>query len=58
MPMLAWSCSVPANCYNLQVATDADFQSIIVDVLNLGGVSYNIPSGNLSSPHLLLAGER
>ena len=47
-PMLAWSCSRPANSYHLQVASDANFQSVTIDVTNLGGVSYTIPSGNLS----------
>lgn len=42
---------MPANSYHLQVATDANFQSIIIDVMNLGSVSYNIPSGNLSPDH-------
>jgi len=47
-PMLAWSCSGPANSYHLQVASDANFQSVIIDVINLGNVSYTIPLGNLS----------
>lgn len=47
-PILAWSCSVPATSYHLQVASDGNFQSVIIDVTNLGGVSYTVPSGNLS----------
>ncbi len=47
-PMLAWSCYGPANSYHLQMANDANFQSVIIDVTNLGGVSYTIPAGNLS----------
>jgi len=47
-PMLAWSCSGTASSYHLQVATDSNFQGVVVDVTRLTELSYAVPSGNLA----------
>lgn len=46
-PMLAWSCTGTASSYHLQVATDSNFQGIVIDVTRLTELSYAVPSGNL-----------
>jgi len=46
-PMLAWSSTGGVTSYHLQVASDSNFQSVIIDVTNLGDISYAVPSGNL-----------
>ena len=47
-PILAWTCSESGAAYRLQVASDGNFQNLIVDVSNVGVPSYTIPAGKLS----------
>jgi len=47
-PILAWTCSESGASYRLQVASDGNFQNLIIDVSNVGVPSYTIPSGKLS----------
>jgi hypothetical protein len=47
-PILAWTCTETNALYRLQVATDSNFQNLLIDESNLTGPSYAIPSGKLS----------
>lgn len=47
-PILTWSPSVSGASYRLQVANDNSFSNLVVDAANLAGLSYSIPSGQLS----------
>lgn len=48
-PILAWSCSESGASFRIQVASDGNFQNLIVDESNLGALSYAVPSGKLSN---------
>jgi len=50
-PTLAWSSSIPANYYHLQMAADSNFQNIIIDSTNLADSSYAVRSGALEYNH-------
>ena len=47
-PILAWGCNEPDARYRLQVASDSGFQNLIIDVSDLSGPSYTIPSNKLT----------
>ena len=47
-PILAWTCSGSGAAYRIQVASDGNFQNLIVDKSNLGAPSYTVPAGKLS----------
>ena len=47
-PILTWTSGTGDASYRVQVASDGNFQNLIIDEANLGGVSYGIPSGKLS----------
>jgi len=48
-PILAWTCSETGAAYRIQVASDGNFQNLIIDTSGLGGPSYAMPSGKLSA---------
>ena len=47
-PVLAWSCTAAAASYHVQVAEDANFQTLLVDATVITSPSYTVPPGNLS----------
>jgi hypothetical protein len=47
-PILAWTCSQTGAAYRIQVASDGNFQNLVIDQSNLGVPSYTIPSGKLT----------
>lgn len=47
-PILAWTSNVADASYRLQVATDSNFQNLIIDEANLTVPSYSLPSGKLA----------
>jgi hypothetical protein len=48
-PILAWTCSETGATYRIQVASDGNFQNLIIDASDLSGPSYAVPSGKLNS---------
>ena len=48
-PILAWTCSETGASYRVQVASDSNFQSLVIDEANLSGPSYAVPSGKLTT---------
>ena len=48
-PILAWSSSETGVTYRVQVASDGNFQNLIIDASGLGAPSYTVPSGKLNS---------
>ena len=46
-PVLSWSGLGGATSYRLQVASDSNFQELVIDATNLTDVVYNVPSGKL-----------
>ena len=48
-PILAWTCSESGASYRIQVASDGNFQNLVIDVSNLGAPSYSVPSGKLTN---------
>ena len=48
-PILAWTCSETGATFRVQVATDGNFQNLIIDASGLGAPSYTVPSGKLNS---------
>jgi hypothetical protein len=48
-PIIAWTCTETGATYRLQVASDGNFQSLIIDESGLGAPSYTVPSGKLNS---------
>ena len=47
-PILAWTCSESGASFRIQVASDGNFQNLVIDLSNLGAPSYTVPSGKLS----------
>jgi hypothetical protein len=47
-PILAWTCSQNNASFRIQVASDGNFQNLVVDLSNLGAPSYTVPAGKLS----------
>ena len=47
-PILAWTCSESGASYRIQVASDGNFQNLVIDASNIGAPSYAVPSGKLS----------
>jgi hypothetical protein len=47
-PILAWTCSQSGASFRIQVASDGNFQNLVVDLSNLGAPSYTVPAGKLS----------
>jgi hypothetical protein len=47
-PILSWSSTGGATSYRLHVASDMNFQQLVVDASNLTDVTYTVPSGNLA----------
>jgi hypothetical protein len=47
-PILDWFDAVGANSYRLMVATDSNFNSVILDVSNISSSNYNVPSPYLT----------
>jgi len=47
-PILAWSCTQPDATYQLEMATDSNFQDLIIDKTSISGPSYSVPSGKLT----------
>ena len=47
-PILAWTCSETNAAYRVQVASDSNFQNLIIDAANLSGPSYAVPAGKLT----------
>ena len=47
-PILAWNCSETGASFRLQLASDGNFQNLIIDEANLGSPSYAVPSGKLT----------
>ncbi len=50
-PTLAWSSTIPAGSYHLQLAGDSDFQNIIIDGASLGDATYAVKAGALEYNH-------
>jgi hypothetical protein len=48
-PILAWTCSETGATFRVQVASDGNFQNLIIDASGLGAPSYTVPSGKLNS---------
>lgn len=48
MPVLSWSGGTADITYRLMIATDSNFQELVVDASNLSIVSYTVPSGKLN----------
>ncbi len=48
-PILAWTCSESGAEFRIQVASDGNFQNLVVDQSNLGAPSYSVPSGKLTN---------
>jgi len=48
-PILAWTCSETGAAYRVQVASDGNFQNLIIDESGLSAPSYAVPSGRLNS---------
>jgi len=48
-PILAWTCSETGATFRVQVASDGNFQNLIIDESGLGAPSYTLPSGRLNS---------
>jgi len=48
-PILAWGCSEAGASYRIQVATNSNFQNLIIDASALSAPSYAVPSGKLSN---------
>jgi hypothetical protein len=51
-PILSWGGGSGAATYRLMVAQDNNFQNLVLDVNNIGDVSYTIPSGKLNGNSL------
>jgi hypothetical protein len=47
-PTLAWTCSIEAASYKLQVSIDRNFGKLVVDEAGLRNTSYNVPAGKLT----------
>ncbi len=47
-PVLTWTSGTSGVTYRVQVASDNNFQNLIIDEANLSGISYGIPSGKLT----------
>jgi len=47
-PTLMWGGGSGAATYRLMIAKDSGFQNIVIDVNNIGDISYTIPQGDLS----------
>ena len=47
-PILAWNCNETGVSYRVQVATDGNFQNLVIDQSALPSPSYTVPSGRLS----------
>jgi hypothetical protein len=47
-PTLMWGGGGGAATYRLMVATDNNFQRLVIDANNIGDISYTIPSGKLN----------
>ena len=48
-PFLSWSGLGGATSYRLQVASDSNFQDIVIDSSNLTDIVYSVPSGKLAN---------
>jgi len=48
-PVLSWSGLGGATSYRLQVASDSNFQQLVIDANDLSDVVYNVPSGKLEN---------
>ena len=46
-PTLVWGGGSRAATYRLMIAKDSGFQNIVIDVNNIGDISYTIPQGDL-----------
>ena len=49
MPVLSWTGGTADMAYKLAVATDVNFQELVVDAHNLSIVNYTVPSGKLAA---------
>jgi len=47
-PVLSWSGITADTVYRLAIATDSNFQGLVVDANNLSIVNYTVPSGKLN----------
>ena len=47
-PILTWTSGTSDATYRLRVASDNSFQNLIIDEVNLTGISYGIPPGKLT----------
>lgn len=47
-PTLTWGGGGGANTYRLMIASDSNFQNLVLDANNIGDFSYTVPAGKLN----------